>query len=73
MRPTAAQSLVLFSPAFVLIIWAVITAAQDGYVSTGSAAFFLIVLALAVAAAERVRITMRHKLMDRIRKRDRGK
>jgi hypothetical protein len=60
---------ILFSPVFVLLIWAVVVAIGHGYISKGEMILFLIVLAISVGAAEGVR----HHLRNQIRKESRDR
>ena len=66
MHPTMRQALVLYSPAVVLTLWAVVCAADDGDISGEEAAIFLLVLAISVAAAKWVRNKMHRKFVNRI-------
>ena len=62
MPPKAICTAVLFSPAMVLVVWAVVIAAGDGYLTENTMVLFLIILAISVAAAETVRVRLRRAL-----------
>lgn len=63
---------ILFSPAIILVVWAMVVAAGHGYLSKSQMIFFLLALAACVAAAEGVRHHLRGQ-MRRDRERDRAK
>lgn len=64
--PTPRQAIILFSPAIVLIVWAVVCAADDGDISGSEIVFFLFLLGVTVACAEHVRGQLRRKLHSKI-------
>jgi len=72
MNPTKGQALILFSPAIILVVWAFVLSSQHGYIDARWAFFFLVVLAIAVASAEYVRMRLRKALQEKIRERDRS-
>lgn len=65
-------TVVLFSPAILLVVWALVIAAGHGYISKAQMVFFLVALAVCVASAEIVRQHHRRQLR-RERERDRSR
>ena len=58
-RPNSAMHVVLFSPAIVLMIWAMVVSI-DGWLGDEWMIFFLVVLGFAAAGAEGVRSYLRN-------------
>ena len=64
MQHPVSRIVVLYSPAITLALWAGFLALDNGDVSAGGMIVFLLILALAVAAAETVRIQLRKQMRE---------
>jgi EamA domain-containing membrane protein RarD len=64
------ENLVLYSPPIVLLAWAVILAENDRRMPRAMVIIFIVVLAVALAAAETVRLARRKRRQKELHDRD---